>query len=326
MAGTIPLSMTQQFDVYGKPLAGGQLYIIAAGTVSTPQDAFQDTGLTVKQPYPMTLDAAGRVPQFFLADGTVKIRLQDKSGVVQLAADSVLVIGPSAGGGGGATVDPTQLIQTGNMIMRYGVGVIAGYVRLNGLTIGSATSGATERANADCQNLFQYLYGADPNLAVSGGRGASAAADWAANKTIAIPDWRSYAFACLDDMGNTPAGRLSTTYWGSSPVVLGAVGGLESNAISIAQMPSHYHAANMYDPTHSHSLSGGVWGGTAGNSLNYYQGGGQGSPLQAIVVNAASTGVRINAGNGLDLTGSQGGGQAFRTIGPRKLCTGYIKL
>ena len=68
MAGTIPISMTQQFDIFGKPLAGGQLYIIQSGTVSTPQDAFQDTGLTILQPYPMTLDAGGRVPQFFLAD------------------------------------------------------------------------------------------------------------------------------------------------------------------------------------------------------------------------------------------------------------------
>ena len=326
MAGTIPLSLTQQFDIYGQPLAGGQLYLIQAGTVSTPQDGFQDTNLTIKMPYPITLDAAGRIPQFFLADGTIKVRLQDKSGVVQLAADSILVIGPSAGGGGGGTVDPTQLIQTGNMILRYGIGVIAGYVRLNGLTIGSVTSGATERANADCQNLFQYLYGVDPNLVVSGGRGASAAADWAANKTIATPDFRGYAIGCLDDMGNTPAGRLSAAFFGASPIILGAVGGVESNAINSSQMPSHFHAANMYDPTHTHGVSGGVWGGPAGNSLNYFQGGFQGSVLQQIVINAATTGVRINAGNGLDNTGSAGGGQAFRTIGPRKLCTAYLKL
>ena len=102
------LSMTQQFDEYGQPLSGGQLYIIQAGTVSTPQDAFQDFGLTIKMPYPMVLDAAGRVPQFFLSDGYVKVRLQDTHGVVQLAAETVLVIGPSAGGGGGGAtcVDP----------------------------------------------------------------------------------------------------------------------------------------------------------------------------------------------------------------------------
>jgi hypothetical protein len=321
MAGTIPLSLTQQFDIYGQPLAGGQLYLIQAGTVSTPQDGFQDTNLTIKMPYPITLDAAGRVPQFFLADGTIKVRLQDKAGVVQLAADSILVIGPSAGGGGGSTVDPTQLIQTGNMILRYGVGVIAGYVRLNGLTIGSATSGATERANADCQNLFQYLYGADPSLVVSGGRGVSAAADWAANKTIAIPDWRSYAFACLDDMGNSPAGRLSTSYFGSSPIVLGAVGGGESYTITTNQMPSHYHTASIYDPGHAHSYT------YQGSSSNYSSGsfpvpvGSTGG-----TTGTSATNVRVNSSNGLDTVNSAGGGQPFRTIGPRKLCTGYIKL
>lgn len=331
MAGTIPLSLTQQFDVYGKPLAGGQLYLIQAGTVSTPQDGFQDTNLTIKMPYPITLDAAGRVPQFFLADGTIKVRLQDKNGVVQLAADSILVIGPSAGGGGGSTVDPTQLIQTGNMILRYGVGVIAGYVRLNALTIGSATSGATERANADCQALFLYLYGTDPNLAVSGGRGASAAADWAANKTIALPDWRGYAFGCLDDMGNTAAGRLSAAFFGSSPIILGAVGGAESVVQTAAQIGPHYHSASISDPTHGHNVpafhNNGVGGGSTFvvyNAVAFDTSGG--SSVQNLTASGAATGVRVSSSNGLDTTYSAGGGQAMRSIGPRKLCTAYLKL
>ena len=201
-AGTIPLSMTQQFDIYGQPLAGGQLYIIQAGTVSTPQDAFADVALTVKQPYPMTLDAAGRVPQFFLdnsVNATVKVRLQDKNGVVQLSSDGVLVIGPSGGtGGGGTTVDPSAIYQTGDIKPRYGIGVhpgvTPGWVRANGMAIGSVTStGFTdvERANSDCQPLFQFLWNTDPNLAVSGGvRGANASADWTANKQIRLPDWR----------------------------------------------------------------------------------------------------------------------------------------
>ena len=163
MAGTIPLSMTQQFDVYGQPLAGGQLYIIQAGTVSTPQDAFQDTALTIKQPYPMTLDAAGRVPQFFLNDpsgggnATVKVRLQDKNGVVQLSSDGILVIGPSGGtggGGGGLSGDASQLFQTGDIKPRYGVGihpgVTPGWVRCNGLTIGSATASPGANGARQC--------------------------------------------------------------------------------------------------------------------------------------------------------------------------------
>ena len=131
MAGTIPISMTQQFDVMGKPLAGGQLYIIQAapGKMRAAKNAFQDVNLSIPLPNPITLDAAGRVPQFFVADGYIKIRLQDASGVVQLAADTVLVISVAlaAGGGGGAGVDQTQLIQTGMMMFYHGVGVVNGF-------------------------------------------------------------------------------------------------------------------------------------------------------------------------------------------------------
>ena len=246
MSGTIPLSMTQQFDVYGQPLAGGQLYIIQAGTVSTPQDAFQDTALTIKQPYPMTLDAAGRVPQFFLADpssggnATVKVRLQDKNGVVQLSSDGVLVIGPSGGtgGGGGTAVDPSAIYQTGDIKPRYGTGVhpgvTPGWVRCNGLTIGSATAspGATERGNADCQALFNYLWQADSTLAVIPSRGSSSSADWTANKTIALPDFRGMALSGLDDMGNSPAGRLTTVIGRGECGRAGRLAAVEQNTLT----------------------------------------------------------------------------------------------
>jgi hypothetical protein len=75
MAGTIPLSLSQQFDSLGHPLSGCKLYTIQAGTTSTPQSAYQDSALTLPLPNPQTCDSAGRLPQFFLADGSIKIRL-----------------------------------------------------------------------------------------------------------------------------------------------------------------------------------------------------------------------------------------------------------
>ena len=39
MSGTIPLSLTQQFDEFGKPLAGGLLYIYQAGNTIDLYDA-----------------------------------------------------------------------------------------------------------------------------------------------------------------------------------------------------------------------------------------------------------------------------------------------
>src|SRR5262245_12995611 len=152
MAGSISLSLSQQFDSQGNPLSGGKLYFFQSGT-STPQNAFQDVALTIAHPNPMTLDASGRIAAFYLADGFIKIRLTDKSGVDIIVADGLLVIGPSSGAGGGVSVDATTVLATGDVKAKYGTGSITGFVRLNGRTIGSATSGGTERANADAQAL-----------------------------------------------------------------------------------------------------------------------------------------------------------------------------
>lgn len=323
MAGSISLSLSQQFDSLGKPLSGGRLFFYQAGTVATPQNAFQDATLTIPYPNPIELDSAGRVPQFYLADGQIKIRLTNMDGVDQVVADNILVIGPSSGGGGGGGIDPTTVLSTGDMKIVYGTGTLSGFVRANGRTIGSSTSGASERANADCQALFVYLWGADPNLAISGGRGVSGAADWTANKTLALPDLRGRVIAGLDDMGNASAGRLSTTYFGA-PTILGAAGGAESLALNIAHMPSHFHTATIYDPSHSHGINTntpnfGVTSAQSGGPIFGFTG-------TSATINYAGTGVRVNSANGLDTTNSAGSGVAHRTMQPTMVMTIYVKI
>ncbi|WP_425909049.1 hypothetical protein [Nitrobacter sp. TKz-YC02] len=253
MAGTIPLSLTQQFDEHGSPLSGGLLYIYQAGTTSTPQSGYQDSDLTIPLPNPITLDAAGRIPAFFLADGSIKVRLTDSAGLTQLVADGLMVIGPSSGGGGGGSVDATTVFATGDVKARYGVGTLSGWVRLNGRTIGSATSGATERANSDAQQLFEYAWGADAGLAVSGGRGASANADWLANKTLTLPDFRGRVVAGMDDMGNTAAGRL-TSAGAVTGTTLGYGGGSQFHTMTTGQMPQHAHTASTTNAASTYTL------------------------------------------------------------------------
>lgn len=237
-AGTIPYSLSQQLDEFGKPLSGCKLYIIQAGTVSTPQNAYSDSDLTIPLANPIICNAAGRLPQFFLADGSIKIRLTKSTGVNVVTADGILVVGASGGGGGGSPVDATTILATGDLKARYGTGTLSGFVRANGRTIGSATSGASERANSDTQALFEYLWATDANLTVSTGRGVSANADWVANKTIALPDWRGRALAFLDDMGNTVSGRLTSQYLGASPIVLGSAGGSQSHQLALSETPA----------------------------------------------------------------------------------------
>lgn len=318
-AGTVPgFSLTPQFDLSGKVAPGCKLYIIQAGTTSTPQNAYQDSGLTILQPNPMTCDAGGRLSQFFVADGTIKLRLTDKNGVQLFVGDNLLVVGPSSGGGGGGgTVDPTTIAATGDVKVAYGTSVLSGWVRANGRMIGSATSGASERANLDCQALFTYLWGADANLAVSGGRGASAAADWAANKTIALPDARGRVFAGLDDMGASTAGRLTSSYFGATATVLGASGGSESHTLTVAEMPSHSHPNTLTDPGHSHNeLAAG--GGAVSGNIVFANGNNAASGAIQFTANAF-TGITIN-------NAAIGGGGAHAITQPTILATIYLKL
>jgi microcystin-dependent protein len=325
-AGTVPgFNLTPQFDQTGKLAVGCRLFIIQAGTTSSPQNAYQDSGLTTPWPNPLSCDAAGRLPQWFVADGLIKIRLTDKNGNQIFVGDNLLVVGPSSGGGGGGgTVDPTTIFQTGAFMQFYGTGILSGWVRANGRTIGSATSGASERANTDCQALFVYLWGADPNLAVSGGRGVSAVADWAANKTIALPDLRGRVLAGLGDMGNADAGRLTPTYFGATATTLGATGGAESLTLTTSQIPSHQHNIYLRDLGHVH-------GGALNTGAAYNSPGGATSVAGNATTNTSSstTGITIGSVSGVandNLTAAIGGGSAHRTVQPTILASTYLKL
>lgn len=322
-SGTISLSLSQQLDNLGKPLAGCKLYTYQAGTVATPQNAYSDSGLTSVMPNPMTCDAYGRLSQFFLADGSIKVRLTDKNGVTIYTADNILVVGPSGGGGGGGSVDATTVLATGDMKIRYGTGTLDGFVRANGRTIGSATSGATERANSDTQALFEYLWSADSTLSVSGGRGATANADWLANKTIALPDGRGRTIAGLDDMGGSSAGRLTATYFGASGGCSGALGttlgaacGGESHTLTTAQIPQHSHGVT--DPGHTHSQFVFRDWNAAGANNSSMNGTGSGTVSGTTFVTAsASTGISIQ---------NTGGGNPHPVVQPTIVMTIYIKL
>lgn len=316
-AGTVPLALVQQFGPGATPLAGCLLYSFVAGTVATPAQGYADYGLTQPLPNPVTCDQTGRVPMIWYPAGLIHIRLTDASGVVQVDT-TMQVLGPSSGGGGGgSTVDPTTIMATGDMKSRYGTGPLSGFVRANGLTIGSAVSGATERANADCQNLFTYLWTTDPTLAVSGGRGASAATDWTANKTITLPDMRGRVIAGLDDMGNSAAGRLTSTYFGVGATTLGASGGSQSQAIAQANLPSGVNlnpntatvSTNQGDVIFTTNIANGI--------LTNQVGGAAGFPWLA-TFGAAS----IN----LPTYSLGGSGTPLASIQPTELMTIYIKL
>lgn len=333
--GTLPLMLTQQFaftacassgGVCGTPLIGGLLYFYQIGTVATPQNSFQDTGLTIPNPWPLVLDSNGRVPVFYLASGSIHARLTDAAGVVQFDVNT-LVIGPSGGGGGGGpSVDPTSIASTGDVKFRASGDTLSGWVKANGLTIGSATSGATGRANADTQSLYVYLWTicanatANRHCPVLGGIGASAAADFAANKQITVFDMRASIPVGLDDMGASPAGRLLssnvTSGGGDGPTTPNATGGEANHVLTVAELAAHAHT--LTDPGHAHTFhySTSVVAAGAG---------------PAVVTNiTTSTGsntvTTATSTTGIASTDSQGSGTAHNNMSPFVLGSFYIKL
>jgi len=177
-----------------------------------------------------------------------------------------------------------------------------GWVLATG-TIGSAASGATTRANADAEDLFALLWGQISNAEIiiqtSAGvdtvRGVSAAADWAANKRLPVPDERGKTSVGRDDMGGVAAGVMSLSRpEGLDGEKLGASGGAQDHQNTVAEMPMHAHNEQK-----TIRNGGGDLGDLAvGNDLN----------------------------NTVVLSGTSGGDEAHNNVQPSIVKNAFIKL
>jgi hypothetical protein len=280
MAGTIfGLPLSQRVDLNGKPAIGWLLYLYQANT-SMPVDSFQDQALTVLNPWPITADASGMMRVFWLADGSYRVRGTSADGsITYMDEPSVLALGASSGAAPSGGVDPQAIFQTGFPVFLEIDGTMPGFVRDNARTIGSATSGATERANADCQALFEWYWNnlGNDRCPVSGGRGASALADWSANKQIQTLDKRGATQIGLGAMGNSYNGSLDNV-----PIQTGSAGdpgvvlGENQHTLISAESPSHTHTGSGttggQSVTHTHTQVASVSNGS-------YSAGGSNGPL-----------------------------------------------
>ncbi|CAB4187740.1 hypothetical protein UFOVP1157_60, partial [uncultured Caudovirales phage] len=254
---------------------------------------------------------------------------------------------------GGVEV-PGAFTPTGAMLQYLGTTAPTGWVRGNGRTIGNASSSATERANADTEDLFSFLWDnfANGQCAVSTGRGTSAEADYAANKTIALPDLRGRAFFGLDDMGGAAASRLGTVI--TSQTTNGASGGTETVALTGDQLATHTHDLGNHthavtgntgshthtfttsnSGTHTHSISTAVTGATsAGNGVNSVglnsagtSTDGGGNHNHTGTTDGATASISLtSAAPSSNTSGSAGSGSAHSNMPPAWLGTFIIKL
>jgi len=243
MANLTPWIRPQFFDNNGDPLAGGFLHSYAAGT-STPLATYTTAAGDTENENPVELDANGRAP-IYLSSSAYKFILKDSSGATIWTEDNVSL--PTTANG----------FSTGDVKLTIKTSADSGWVLMNDTTIGNSASGASGRANDDTESLFLLLWNntVNANCAVSTGRGASAAADFAANKTIALPKALGRALAVYGS-GATLTARA-----------LAAVVGAETHTLAESEMPTHTHVQNAHTHTqNSHTHLQRAYGSSSGST------------------------------------------------------------
>lgn len=172
-------------------------------------------------------------------------------------------------------------VQTGTVAFHRRSTAPAGWVALAGGTIGSASSGATARANDDTAALFELIWTESDNTAApiqtSAGapatRGASAEADFAAGKRLPLDDSRGEFLRGLDGgrgvdasrvLGSSQAGDIQSH--AHTATTNEAAAGVQFAASGIAVGNTVYEGNPMYldsaAAAHSHPVSVTATGGS----------------------------------------------------------------
>lgn len=237
----------------GEFLVGARVRFYDAGSRSV-RTMYADGQLnTPFDPDGILSNANARFPPIWGQGGEYRAVITAPGGAVIEDMDYLpgdVAVSGGGGGGGGSTSHATGDIQPSILS-----GTRAGWVRANARTIGSAASGATERADDDCLDLFTGLW-SNTLFTVSGGRGLSAAADWAANKTITLPDARLCALIGSDGMGNAATNLFSAlTFTTGNASTVGSRVGAATHTLATTEIPSHTHSGST-DTTGLHSHVG----------------------------------------------------------------------
>ncbi len=196
----------------------------------------------------------------------------------------------------------TALISTGFIVDYLGLAAPSGWLLCNGDTIGDASSSATARANNDTATLFALIWNsvADSEAPVSGGRGATAVADFAAHKRITLPDMR----------GKVTVGKDASTF-----VTFGLTLGEETHTLTESELP-------VISPHVHNSIPTGGTADVSGSVSVDNNGGGS----QTSVATTQSAVVTLSGDTSTSSNGGFGAGTAHNNIQPSFVVNKLIKI
>jgi len=255
-------------------------------TVTRAQEGTTKRAFTVGARVELRITAAALVSEF-----TALAEALATETAARQAADTALQ----------TTLDLTRP-RTGDVLPTYDDTAPSGWLMMADQTIGNTSSGATY-ANALAENLYVLLWNKVSNswAPVTGGRGANAAADWAAQKPMALPKVLGRALAA--------AGAGS----GLTSRALGGFIGAETHTLLTEEMPTHAHGVTDLGHVHEQSIHG-PRNGTGGSG-----GWADSSTLILGGVNTQSATTNISIQNA-------GGGGAHNNMQPTAFMNFKIKL
>lgn len=206
------------------------------------------------------------------------------------------------------------VFETGDVKYTFKNSATAGWIICNVAgSIGSAASGATLRANADTLALYTLIYNAVTNTyaPVSGGRTGNPTNDFNANKTLTIPNL----------VGRVPVGAGNSTAVTSARDG-GTIGGEETTALSLAQLPTGITSSNASQAITVTTVQKLVSGPNAGSA----QGGGT-QMTNSDPGSGAVFGLLNSTGNNaISVTSNNTSGQTHNTLQPFVALYAMLKL
>ena len=239
-----PLPVQQFFDNNGNLLAGGQLFLYAAGT-TTPQAAYTDSTGATPLPNPVILNSRGEVAPS--ATGTsCGLWLNPTLGYK-------IILAPA-----NDTNPPTNSIWTVDQVVSPQAAILAVLAEYEASLAGVPIGAMMSYGGAAAPTGWLLCYGQAVNrttyaalFAVLG----TAYGPGDASTTFNLPDKRGRVPIGADNMGGTPANRVTEAGSGVDATALGNSGGSQlaqadtitttSSAVSVVDDPGHIHVINL---------------------------------------------------------------------------------
>lgn len=197
------------------------------------------------------------------------------------------------------SLSAASIWSTGDVKMTLKTVADTGWVMMNDGAIGDASSGGTTRANADTSALFTLLWNntANAQCPVSTGRGANAAADFAAHKTITLPLALGRALA------------VSGAGSGLTSRVLGFTVGEETHQLTVAELAQHNHTGSF-----------------SGNAITLFDEGSPTTPGNVAVGTGTNSGDGTFTPSGSVTVNNTGSNTAHNNMQPSSFLNIMIKL